>query len=108
MALDQTDRKIRKLKKQNKSLREIAVEIGLSHVAVKKRLDRMKKRQEENTTPVNFDIQGRTKVDDHPGLLMATNKIDHQLIVISGIIGKYEFSIDSGRGWTVEYKRPEG
>jgi len=102
--LDKTDKKIAELKKQNKSLREIAGEIGISHVAVKKRLDRMESDKNENTQPVNFDAQGRARVDDHPELLKATTEINRQLLIIAGIIEQDEFTLESPWGWKVEHK----
>ncbi len=106
--LDHTDKKIVELKKQNKSLREIAGEIGISHVAVKKRLDRMESDKNEDTDPVNFDAQGRARVEDHPELLKATIEINSQLLVIAGIIKQDEFVLESPRGWKVEYKGVDG
>jgi len=106
--LDHTDEKIVELKKQNRSLREIAGEIGISHVAVKKRLDRMESDKNEDTEPVNFDSQGRARMDDRPELLKATNEINSQLLVIAGIIKQDEFVLESSRGWRVEYKGVDG
>jgi len=102
--LDKTDAKIAELKKQNKSLREIAGEIGISHVAVKKRLDRMETGQNENKDPVNFDSQGRARVEDHPELLKATTEINRQLLIIAGIIEQDAFTLESPWGWKVEHK----
>ena len=106
--MDHTDKKIIELKRQNMSLREIAGEIGISHVAVKKRLDRMESDKNEDTEPVNFDAQGRARVDDYPELLKATTEINRQLLVIAEIIKKEEFVLESPRGWKVEYKGQRG
>ena len=48
--MDATDRKIIALKAEGKSLRKIAREVGMSHVAIKKRLDKL-----PTAKPVNRD-----------------------------------------------------
>ena len=50
------DKEILNLKGMGKSLREIAEEVGISHVAVKKRLDRLTEHETVNQrTPINDD-----------------------------------------------------
>jgi len=48
--VDEKDQKIIELKADGKSLRDIAAEIGISHVAVKKRLDRLPQMPENDVT----------------------------------------------------------
>lgn len=61
--MDKTNDLILTLRKGGMSLRDIAKEVGLSHVAIKKRLDRM--------TPVNNTVNGITvlpelQIEDAP------------------------------------------
>jgi len=49
--MDKKGTKILKLTNDGKSLRQIAKQVGLSHVAVKKRLDRLTANETGNQTP---------------------------------------------------------
>lgn len=49
--MDKTDTKIIKLKNGGKSLRQIAKQVGISHVAVKKRLDKLTANKTGNQDP---------------------------------------------------------
>ena len=50
--MDEKDKLISSLKAEGKSLRKIAKEVGISHVAVKYRLDRLNSEEAEEEQPV--------------------------------------------------------
>lgn len=88
---------IRSLDGEGKSLREIGEIVGLSHIAVKKRLDRMNCHA-ENPQP---DENGRIDTAQYPGLHKAVLKIDAILSDIQGIIGK-PISLETPGGWKID------
>ncbi|MFH0754821.1 MAG: AsnC family protein [Candidatus Omnitrophota bacterium] len=88
---------IRSLDGEGKSLRDIAEAVNLSHVAVKKRLDRMN-RHTENPQP---DENGRIDTSQYPKLHKAIFKIDDILSDIQRQIGK-PIAIETPGGWKID------
>jgi hypothetical protein len=97
--MDQTNELILNLKEQGKSLREIAGEVGISHVAVKKRLDRLVNPASDNL-PVSEtdgfsepekddkddDVVQRVWVSDFPAIERAYSELDEKLQAIEEMV----------------------
>jgi transposase len=77
--MDKTDTKIIKLKNDGKSLRQIAKQVGISHVAVKKRLDRLTANKTGNQAPPP-DTGQLWDMDEYPELNHAVTEIDGFLV----------------------------
>jgi len=99
--LDQIDAVIINMRGQRKGLREIARAVGISHVAVKKRLDRMEAERDANPKNITFDDQGKANVSEYPDIRKSVNEIDRQLKIIARRTNQPEFRIVSPRGWEV-------
>lgn len=127
--MDKTDDLILTLKKEGKSLREIAREVGLSHVAVKKRLDKMGPvhadmadvlddtpigetealSEVQNNEEPQADDKGRIEISRYPNLDQAILELDESLKTIESIVREElklakdkEFAIQTSGGWKIE------
>ena len=94
--MDTKDELILSLHDEGKSLREIAEAVNLSHVAVKKRLDRIL--SEEKPQPGE---DGRINTGQYPALHKALLKIDDILSGIQRQIGK-PISLETPGGWKID------
>jgi len=99
--LDKIDAVIINMRGQRKSLREIARAVGISHIAVKKRLDRMEAERGTDPKTITFDDQGKANVSEYPDIRESVNEIDRQLKIIARRINQPEFRIVSPMGWEV-------
>lgn len=95
--MDAKNDSIRSLDSEGKSLREIGEIVGLSHIAVKKRLDRMNR----HTETIQPDENGRIDTTQYPDLHKAVLKIDEILSEIQGKIGE-AISIETPGGWKID------
>jgi len=91
------DNLIIKLHGEGKSLREIGEIVNLSHVAVKKRLDRMS--SVEKPLP---DEDGRINTSKYPNLQKAVMKIDEIIADIQRQTGQNQISIETPAGWKID------
>jgi len=98
--MDTKDALILSLHGEGKSLREIAEAVNISHVAVKKRLDRSL--SEKKPQPGE---DGRIDTEQYPALHKAILKIDDILSDIRRQIGK-PIAIETPGGWRID--RQEG
>lgn len=95
--MDSKNDLIRSLDGEGKSLREIGEAVNLSHIAVKKRLDRMN-RHTEKPEP---DEDGCINTIQYPDLHKALLKIDDILSGIQEQIGK-PISLETPGGWKID------
>jgi hypothetical protein len=77
--MDKKDTKILKLKKDGQSLRQIAKKVGISHVAVKKRLDRLTANETGNQA-LPPDTGQLWDMGEYPELNHAVTEIDGLLM----------------------------
>jgi hypothetical protein len=104
--MDKTDTKILKLKSDGKSLRQIAKQVGISHLAVKKRLDRLTANKSGNKAPPT-DTDQLWKIDEYPILNRAVTEIDSLLMNIEYFFSNLHQSsesitIETPNGWKIE------
>jgi hypothetical protein len=102
--MDKKDTKIIKLKNDGKSLRQIAKQVGISHVAVKKRLDRLTANETGNQAP---DTGQRWDMDEYPELNHAVTGIDSLLVDIEQFFSNHletpeSITIETPNGWKIE------
>jgi hypothetical protein len=110
--MDKTDTKIVELKNGGMSLRQIAKQIGISHVAVKKRLDRLTVNKTGNQAPVPETGQ-LWDMDEYPELNHAVTEIDGLLMNIEYFFSNLleasdSITISTPNGWKIEKNRVEG
>jgi hypothetical protein len=110
--MDKKDTKIIKLKNDGKSLRQIAKQVGISHVAVKKRLDRLTVNKTGNQAPVPETGQ-LWDIDEYPELNHAVTEIDALLMNIEYFFSNLlepsdSISISTPNGWKIEKIRVAG
>lgn len=112
--MDSQDKYILKLKREGKSLREIAKWAGISHVAVKKRLDKLavnhtyqKQVNEGSEFKVNGTTEEKIKTSQYPNLDQAVSKLDEiirQIVtnVKEDLNKSGDISIHTPEGWKIE------
>ena len=120
--MNKLDTKIIELKNGGKSLRQIAKQVGISHVAVKKRLDRLtvnktcSQEASAKTEPVideckipQTDTGQIWDTDEYPELNHAVTEIDSLIIDIEQFVrNKLEtpesksITIETPNGWKIE------
>jgi hypothetical protein len=110
--MDKTDTKIIKLKNDGKSLRQIAKQVGISHVAVKKRLDRLTVNKTGNQAPVPETGQ-LWDIDEYPELNHAVTEIDGLLMDIEQFFSNHQktpesITIETPNGWKIGKNRVAG
>ena len=110
--MDKTDTKIIKLKNDGKSLRQIAKQVGISHVAVKKRLDRLTANETGNQAPPTGTDQ-RWDLDEYPELNHAVTGIDGLLMDIEKFFSNRQetpesITIFTPNGWKIGKIRVAG
>ena len=110
--MDKKDIKIIELKNDGKSLRQIAKQVGMSHVAVKKRLDRLTANETGNQAP-SPDTGQLWDMDEHPVLNHAVTEIDSLLMDIEQFFSNHQETPDSivistPGGWKIEKIRVAG
>jgi hypothetical protein len=110
--MDKTATKILKLKNDGKSLRQIAKQVGISHVAVKKRLDRLTANETGNDTPPP-DPGQLWDMDEYPVLNRAVTEIDGLLMNIEYFFSNLldtsdSIAISTPGGWKIEKIRVAG
>jgi len=110
--MDKKDTKIIKLKNDGKSLRQIAKQIGISHVAIKKRLDRLTANETGNQTPPP-DAGQRWDMGEYPELNHAVTEIDGLLMDIEQFFTNRQetpesITIETPNGWKIEKIRVAG
>ena len=110
--MNKTDTKIIELKNGGKSLRQIAKQIGISHVAVKKRLDRLTANETGNQAPPP-DTGQKWDMDEYPELDHAVTGIDGLLMDIERFFSnRHESSegitIFTPNGWKIGKIRVAG
>ena len=110
--MDKTDTKIIKLKNDGKSLRQIAKQVGISHVAVKKRLDRLTVNETGNQAPPP-DTGQLWDVDEYPELNHAITGIDGLLMDIEKFFSNRQetpesITIETPNGWKIGKIRVTG
>jgi hypothetical protein len=110
--MDKTNTKIIKLKNDGKSLRQIAKQVGISHVAVKKRLDRLTVNKTGNQAPPS-DTGQLWKIDEYPVLNRAITEIDGLLMNIEYFFSNLleasdSITISTPNGWKIEKIRVAG
>jgi hypothetical protein len=103
--MDKIDTKIIKLKNDGKSLRQIAKQVGISHVAVKKRLDRLTANKNANQTPPP-DPGQLWDLDEYPELNHAVTEIDRLIMNIeqffrNKLITPEGITIETPNGWKI-------
>ena len=123
--MDKTDTKIIELKNGGESLRQIAKQVGISHVAVKKRLDRLtvnkacSQEASAKAEPVIDDCKipqaDIWDTDEYPELNHAVSEIDSLIIDIEQFVrNKLEtpesksITIQTPNGWKIEKILAEG
>ena len=102
--MNKTDTKILKLKNDGKSLRQIAKQVGISHGAVKKRLDRLTANETGNQAP---DTGHLWDIDEYPELNHAVTEIDGLMMTIQRFISNHQktpesITIETPNGWKIE------
>ena len=110
--MDKKDTKIIKLKNDGKSLRQIAKQVGISHVAVKKRLDRLTANEVGSQAPLP-DTGQRWDMDEYPELNHAVTGIDGLLMDIERFFSNHQetpesITIETPNGWKIEKIRVAG
>ena len=99
--MDLRDKQILSLHNEGKSLRQIAKHIGMSHVGVKKRLDRL---PDENTITIEANLFGFEY--KHPMQKASINAIVSRLDSVLEELGLGETDkkiiVDAGKGWRFE------
>ena len=110
--MDKTATKIIELKNGGKSLRQIAKQVGISHVAVKKRLDRLTANETGNQA-LPPDKDQLWDMDEYPELNHAVTEIDGLLMDIERFFSnRHETSegitIFTPNGWKIEKNRVAG
>ena len=108
--MDKKDSKIIKLKNDGKSLRQIAKQVGISHVAVKKRLDRLTANETGNEAP---DTGQRWDMDEYPELNHAVTEIDRLIMNIEQFFSNHQetpecITIETPNGWRIGKIRVAG
>ena len=108
--MDKKDTKIIKLKNDSKSLRQIAKQVGISHVAVKKRLDRLTANETGNQAP---DPGQLWDMDEYPELNHAVTEIDGLLMNIEYFFSNLQetpesITIETPNGWKIGKIRVAG
>ena len=103
--MDKTDTKILKLKNDGKSLRQIAKQVGISHVAVKKRLDRLTANETGSQAPPS-DPGQLWDMDEYPELNHAVTEIDGLLMDIEQFFNNHQktpesITIETPNGWKI-------
>ena len=103
--MDEKNTKILKLKNDGKSLRQIAKQVGISHVAVKKRLDRLTANETGHQAPPP-DPGQLWDMGEYPELNHAVTGIDGLLMNIEQFfINRQEtpesISIETPNGWKI-------
>ena len=104
--MDKTDTKILKLRNDGQSLRQIAKQVGISHVAVKKRLDRLTANATGKQAPPS-DKKQLFKIDEYPVLNHAVTEIDSLLMNIEYFFSNLQensesITIETPNGWKIE------
>ena len=110
--MDKKDTKIIKLKNDGKSLRQIGKQVGISHVAVKKRLDRLTANETGNQAPPP-DTGQLWDMDEYPELNHAVTDIDGLLMDIEQFFSNHQetpdsIAISTPGGWKIEKNRVAG
>ena len=110
--MNKTDTKIIELKNGGKSLRQIAKQVGISHVAVKKRLDKLTANETGNQAPPP-DTGQIWDMDEYPELNQAVTEIDGLLMNIEYFFSNLQESsesitIETPNGWKIEKIRVAG
>ena len=110
--MDKKDIKILKLKNDGKSLRQIAKQVGISHVAVKKRLDRLTANETGNQAPPP-DTGQLWDMDEYPELNHAVTEIDRLIMNIeqffrNKLITPEGITIETPNGWKIAKIRVAG
>ena len=110
--MEKIDTKIIKLKNDGKSLRQIAKQVGISHVAVKKRLDRLTANETGNQA-TQTDTGQRWDMDEYPVLNRAITEIDSLLMNIEYFFSNLleasdSITIETPNGWKIEKIRVAG
>jgi hypothetical protein len=116
--MDKTDTKILKLKNGGGSLRQIAKQVGISHVAVKKRLDRLtvNKTCSQEASAIAEPAIDDCKIpqadiwdtDEYPELNHAVTEIDGLIIDIEQFVRNKlgpeskSLTIQTPNGWKIE------
>jgi hypothetical protein len=110
--MDKTDTKIIKLKNDGKSLRQIAKQVGISHVAVKKRLDRLTANETGNQAPP--PVPGQLwDMGEYPELNRAVTEIEGLLMDIEQFFTNHQeasesITIETPSGWKIGKIRVSG
>jgi len=109
--MDKKNTKIIKLRNDGKSLRQIAKQVGISHVAVKKRLDRLTANETGNQAPRNTGQLW--DMDEYPELNHAVTGIDSLLMDIEQFFSNLQetpegITIETPNGWKIEKNRVAG
>ena len=104
--MDKKDTKIIKLKNDGKSLRQIAKQVGISHVAVKKRLDRLTANETGNQA-LPPDPGQLWDMDEYPELNHAVTEIDRLIMNIEQFFSNHQgtpesITIETPNGWRIE------
>lgn len=103
--MTKTNDSILSLRNEGKSLRQIAKEIGISHIAVKKRLDKLvvnrldDKPVRGDTITIDFDNGDLEYL--WPDIQGAVSRLDH-ILKEEGIKDTAKVIIDTGIGWKFE------
>ena len=110
--MDKKDTKIIKLRNDGKSLRQIAKQVGISHVAVKKRLDRLTANETGNDTPPP-DPGQLWDMGEYPELNHAVTGIDGLLMDIERFFSNRQetpesITIETPNGWKIGKIRVAG
>ena len=105
--MNKTDTKIIELKNGGKSLRQIAKQVGISHVAVKKRLDKLTANETGNQAPPP-DTGQIWDMDEYPELNHAVTEIEGLLMTIQRFISNHQktpesksITIETPNGWKI-------
>ena len=110
--MDKKDTKIIKLTNDGKSLRQIAKQVGISHVAVKKRLDRLTGDKTGDQAPPS-DTNQRWDLDEYPELGHAVTEIDRLIMNIEKFFTNHQetpesITIETPNGWKIGKIRVAG
>lgn len=99
--MDSIDKQILSLKDEGKSLRQIAKHVGMSHVGVKKRMDRI---PDENTITIEANTYGFEY--KHPmeksNIINIVSRLNSVLEELGLGETDKKIIVDAGKGWRFE------
>ena len=100
--MNNVDEIIVQLRKEGKSLRDIAASVGLSHMGVKKRIARIETKQKPFEPPgsgVKIKLSRNLKVTDREAFGAALVDLETLMNRIAGLVRNQDIIVDIKGGW---------